>query len=121
MSDGDQNGQLSLFDEGDFGKSWEFRRDPLEPRLPPSVPVWTSEAAAESMVLPASGLRKKILDLIRDGGGFTCDEVERIFRIRHQSASARIRELVQDGWIEDSGESRKTRSGRKAIVWKAKE
>ena len=49
--------------------------------------------------------------------GFTCDEVERALDRTHQSISARINELRDTGWIIDSGERRKTRSGRNAVVW----
>lgn len=37
--------------------------------------------------------------------------------MRHQTASARIRELVQKGRVVDSTRRRPTRSGRLAIVW----
>lgn len=37
--------------------------------------------------------------------------------MRHQTASARVRELVLAGLIEDTGKRRKTRSGRGARVY----
>lgn len=49
--------------------------------------------------------------------GATCDEIEQIFKFTHQGASARVRELNQTNKIIDSGDRRRTRSGRKAIVW----
>lgn len=49
--------------------------------------------------------------------GLTCDEVEVEMERTHQSISARVNELKNGGWIEDSGERRETRSGAKAIVW----
>lgn len=51
-------------------------------------------------------------------GGATCDEVENITGTNHQSCSARITELVIEGKIRDTGERRKTRSGRTARVYK---
>ncbi len=39
--------------------------------------------------------------------------------MRHQTASARIRELAIAGRIVDSNIKRRTRSKRKAIVWEA--
>ena len=47
----------------------------------------------------------------------TCDEIEVGLEGRHQSVSSRIRKGVQDGFIENSGEKRRTRTGRNAIVW----
>ena len=62
-------------------------------------------------------LRAKILGLITTQPS-TCDEAEVHFEMRHQTASARIRELCELGRIEDSGARRPTRSGRDAIVWR---
>jgi hypothetical protein len=54
----------------------------------------------------------------RDHGiGLTCDEVEQALDRTHQSISARVNQLRDSGWIVDSGERRKTRSGRNAVVW----
>lgn len=54
---------------------------------------------------------------IQEQGGATCDEVEADIGMIHQSASARIRGLVQVGMLRPSGTQRKTRRGRRAIVW----
>jgi hypothetical protein len=51
--------------------------------------------------------------------GATCDEVEALEGMLHQTASARIRELFLRSAICDSGKQRNTRSGRPAIVWVA--
>jgi len=83
----------------------------------------TSKEAAES-IEPASGtLRARVLGLIRANGtyGMTCDEVEAVSQLTHQTASARINELMRLGAIVDSGRRRKTRSHRKATVWVDKE
>jgi predicted transcriptional regulator len=79
----------------------------------------TSLAAAASIRPSAATLRSEINALIRKLGpkGMTCDEVEVLTGISHQSASARINELMKSDSIQDSGERRHTRSGRKAIVW----
>ena len=50
--------------------------------------------------------------------GLTCDQVEQVLSERHQSVSARIRELVIAGRIYDSGERRATRSGKEARVYR---
>lgn len=48
----------------------------------------------------------------------TCDALEADLKMQHQTASASIRKMVLTELVEDSGERAKTRSGRKAIVWK---
>jgi len=47
----------------------------------------------------------------------TCDELEMILGMKHQTVSASLRKLFKLGLIKDIGERRLTRSGRKAIVW----
>ncbi len=88
--------------------------DPPPPAVRDST---TSVAAGESMVGPAAFVRGRVLDHVRYFGGATCDQCEVDLGLRHQTASARIRELVQMGLIRDSGVTRKTRSGRAAVVW----
>lgn len=77
----------------------------------------TSQAAAVSMRGSARIIREQICDTISTMDGCTCDEVELLLDLRHQTASARITELRDEGLIEDSGNRRKTRSGRDAAVW----
>lgn len=48
----------------------------------------------------------------------TCDAVEQVTGLSHQTTSARIRGLVLRDRITDSGERALTRSGRRAIVWR---
>ena len=47
----------------------------------------------------------------------TCDEVEEWMGRSHQTVSSAINSLMTAGFIVASGERRKTRSGRAAIVW----
>lgn len=49
--------------------------------------------------------------------GMTCDEVEQTLSMRHQTASARIRDLVLANMVYDTGLRRKTSSGRAARVY----
>lgn len=77
----------------------------------------TSVAAAASLAPSAGQLRSRVLVEVRERGGATCDEVEQALRMQHQTASARIRELVLDGRLVDSGERRLTKSNRRAAVW----
>ena len=80
----------------------------------------TSEAAALSIEPLAGSLRAIVLSTLRVGGAMTCDEIEVELAMRHQTASARIRELALAGHIYDDGQRRKTRSGRFAVVWHPK-
>jgi predicted ArsR family transcriptional regulator len=88
-----------------------------QPTLPPSVPVDTSEAAADSMVLVAGTLRFQVYTHLTEQGGATCDEVEVALELRHQTAAARLWELERAGWVEKSALKRINRSGRSAHVY----
>lgn len=81
----------------------------------------TSAAAAESIAPVMSVLRQKVLDAIRSCGthGATCDELEDLLALRHQTCSARVYELRNHEMIRDSGTRRMTRSNRQATVWVA--
>jgi hypothetical protein len=87
--------------------------------LPPHVDSDTSEEAAERIASETGRLQAMVLDEVRRSGGHgrTDDELEVALGLRHQTASARRRELVLKGLVEDSGRRRATRSGRKATVW----
>jgi hypothetical protein len=81
----------------------------------------TSLLAAERIAPIAGTMQARVLAVVRQAGedGATCDEVEQSLGGRHQSISARIRELVLLGWVEDSGRERPTRSRRHAVVYVA--
>jgi hypothetical protein len=88
---------------------------------PPYV-AWqeTSKDAAESVKPYAVSMRTSVFGIIQASVyGCTCDEVEKRLRAKHQTISARIRELARMRFIVDSGFRRKTRSGRDAVVWRA--
>lgn len=89
----------------------------------------TSRAAAESMTESAATIRSKVLAAVVAAGsaGMTCDEIEVALGLRHQTASARVRELAKAGAIRSAWQAgppnlrhkktRLTRSGRSAQVW----
>lgn len=122
-----------------LGIAWEERADlPERPRRggvavspwrnaePLELPFQrrdTSEAAADAAEPTAGTLRARVLEVIRGRGahGATDDEIEAATGLRHQTASARRRELVLSGLAFDSGERRATSSGRKAIAWRARQ
>lgn len=87
------------------------------PDEPGSIRGDTSERAAQSMRPHAARLRNQVFAYIKSRRNATCDEVEVALRMRHQTASARIRELVLYRQLADSGLRRLTRSGRTARVY----
>lgn len=78
-----------------------------------------SEAANDSVSSHKNRLCDTILAFLRSNEGATSDEVEASLGIIHQTASARLRELVRDGYAYRSPWTRSTRSGRQAVVVKA--
>ena len=77
----------------------------------------TSRDAAEK-VLPKTGtMRRQILSLISEHGGLADFEIERLLNMKHQTVSAGRRGLVIDGFIVDSGKTRKNESGNECTVW----
>ena len=102
-------------------KAFKANRAPIERnvvRLGKRSPQ-TSQNAAKR-VLPRSGTkRKQVYDLIKDAGvrGLCDHEIERMTGWLHQSASSIRNSLMNDGWIIDSGQRRKTPQGNGAIVW----
>jgi len=87
----------------------------------------TSREAAASIVDQVNGLCRDVLCVIRRAqNGLTCDEVEELLGMKHQTASARIRDLTscQPALLEQRIDSktgkhmrRLTRSGRTARVY----
>jgi hypothetical protein len=76
----------------------------------------TSAQAAASLPNIA-GMALQCFDEIALAGGLTVDQLEFLLNGRHQTISARVNDLVNKGWVVDSGKRRKTRSNRNAIVW----
>jgi hypothetical protein len=78
----------------------------------------TSEEAAHRQEPIAPNQRHRVLQHVIAIGsrGVTCDEVELALNMRHQTASARLRELFLANVIKVIG-SRQTRSGRSANVY----
>lgn len=62
--------------------------------------------------------RQRILSEFHFGSGrdLTCEEIENITNLSHQTCSARLSELRREGKIKIVGE-RKTRSGSSAAVY----
>ena len=92
--------------------------DPYNGSAPFEAGSSTSKAAADAIEPARATLRMTVFCYIRSAfDGLTDDEIEIVSSLPHQTASARRRELVLSGHIEDSGKQRSTRSGRMATVW----
>ena len=81
----------------------------------------TSVAAAESIRPDTNRLRAVVLDAIRRAGadGLTDEEGIAATGIVASTYRQRRVECVQAGKVIDSGKTRKTASGRNAVVWVA--
>lgn len=62
---------------------------------------------------------RRVLDetLFDQSSGMTCDELENRLHRTHQSVSSAVNYAESHGWIKDSKNRRKTRSGSMAIVF----
>ena len=61
---------------------------------------------------------RAVLDTVREfKDGLTCDDLESLLDLKHQTCSARVYDLHTTGRIVDSGRKRATRSGTAATVW----
>lgn len=79
----------------------------------------TSRAAAASVSRRVARDKDRIIGSLATSGahGATCDELEDALNLPHQTTSARVRDLAKRRVILNSGRTRATRYGRKAIVW----
>lgn len=85
----------------------------------PSQPTDTQVNAA-LMAYPKSGTaRRRVLEFIEAHHGATDDEVQVGLGMNPNTQRPRRVELVEGGFIRDSGQRRKTQGGADAIVWKA--
>lgn len=72
----------------------------------------------EDRALPA---RHRVFLAVKSLGGATDEEVQDATDMNPNTQRPRRIELVIAGLVEDSGQTRKTRSGTQAVVWVAKE
>jgi Fic family protein len=80
--------------------------------------VDTSRMAAEAIAPHVTQLATRLFDLLVEKPR-TCQELERLTSLTHQTASARLRELAMKGRIVDTGLRRLTKARRAAVVWRA--
>jgi len=88
--------------------------------VPYEVQSATSAAAAATLHdTELSRLEARVLAVVSKCPR-TCDAIETVTGLSHQTVSARLRGLVLREHIEDSGQKARTRSGRWAVVWKVR-
>lgn len=95
-----------------------FSFAPFNGRAPFVAGCDTSEAASDSVTSVMSVMRSRVLAQVKAADA-TCDEIEVILGMCHQTASARIRELVLSGFVRDTGRRRPTRRNRNARIYTA--
>lgn len=77
-----------------------------------------TQRQAAILAFPGTGTqRRRVLDHIARTGGATDEEMQQALDMNPSTQRPRRVELVDDGWVEDSGRTRKTPSGRDAVVW----
>lgn len=76
----------------------------------------TAAASVHDITGPA---RRKVLDHIRSSGerGATDEEMQESLGMNPSTQRPRRVELVEGGWVVDSGRRRATRAKREAVVW----
>lgn len=77
----------------------------------------TSKAAAASIKPRIGPLHRLILRRLQDCGNMTDEEMQVEMGMSANTQRPRRRELQVAGLIVDTGKTRKTRSGRAAVVW----
>ena len=98
-----------------------------EPRAPFIRDSETSKDAAESIKKDLSSMCRRVKDTVNDSiDGLTCEEVEQHTGLKHQTASARLKDLRDMGFVEwrqdkeGKDRKRKTTSGRWAKIYFSK-
>lgn len=102
---------------------FEFDSTEPEPEPPYVAHSETSRAAAESIEPDAATLRGKVLALLRQRRhqGATDEEMQAVLRMNPSTQRPRRIELCNADLVMDSNRHRNTRSGRRAVVWIARE
>lgn len=78
----------------------------------------TSREAAEAVEPRTGTQRRRVYDLIRETGGCTDIDCQRVLGLDGNTERPRRVELVEAGLVRDSGERRRV-NGRRMIIWRA--
>ena len=77
-----------------------------------------SQAAARRAFGRSGSARERIYNVIQaHPDGLTVDEIRGLITIPFNSLSARVSNLVAEGWLIDTGRRRETETGTMATVW----
>lgn len=78
----------------------------------------TSRAAAQAIKPCTGAMRQAVYDYLVQHGPSTDEEMQEGIPMPPSTQRPRRCELVAQGLVEDSRERRKTRAGKKAVVWR---
>jgi len=113
--------QLTLFDPYNHERAQPgpFHRAKMPGRPAPHSGGSTSHAAAGEIRSDAGRLRQAVWAFIRARGdhGATDSEIQTDLQLAGDTQRPRRWELQRAGLIVDSGQRRRTPTGRKAVVW----
>lgn len=102
------------------GSLFDAKPRPSPAIAAPSSNGTTSKAAARALSPgKAASDRERIYDTIRELGPLTDEEISMITTIDGNTVRPRRVSLVESGRVRDSGRTKLTLSGRKAIAWEA--
>lgn len=79
----------------------------------------TSKAAAEEIAASAGTLRALVLQCLKQRGPLTDEEIQQACEMAANTERPRRIELVKAGLVVNSGGTKLTQSGRKAVLWRA--
>jgi len=77
--------------------------------------------AYDSIKPHLSAMKRRVLSSLHRFGSACDDILEQRLGMSHQSLSACRRGCVKDGYVEATGDTGHTRSGRKANIWRITE
>lgn len=78
----------------------------------------TSRGAAFAVSAAAASIRAKVLAWFRENGPATDEQMLDGLSLAPSTGRPRRVELVQGGWLEDSGERGRTRAKKRAVRWR---
>lgn len=80
-------------------------------------PQPTSVTAAQFTSSRSPSARWRILNALTSVGGSTDEELQGLLRLPANTERPRRIECVDEGWVRDSGITRRTKAGLPSIVW----
>jgi hypothetical protein len=93
----------------------------LKGSAPSQAHSTTSQEAATSILIHSKSIRAKVWKYLvnKDTTGATDQQIQIDLRLDPSTERPRRRELVLQGFVKDSGFTKKTRSGHNATIWVA--